>query len=218
MARHKKRAPKCVLQGMDNSLLGDGVAVQLEEDHIEIENENGIPKLAMGTMVKVVVYGLDGDVRVWAGRVYYSTMERLQVDNIVICSGSEKRKMYRVNVNSPAVLLVFSRRPSAEHGIGEKLFEEPVLVRDISSGGCLLEVSKHVMIADKALKLRLTLYGSVEDVHIEIMNARDKSVSEALYGASFTHLTPRVEQAIDMYLLKVQQDQIRRSRSRLWRD
>lgn len=215
--RQKKRAPKCVVQGMDNSLIGDGAAVRIEEDDfIEIENENGIPKLAMGTMVKVVVYG--ENIRVWAGRVYYSTMERLRVDNLVICSGSEKRKMYRVNVNSPATLLVYSRRPGADYEIGEKLFDEPVLVRDISSGGCLIEASKSISIAGRSLKLRLTMYGSVEDIPVEIMNARDKDVSTALYGLAFKHLTPRVEQAVDMYLLKVQQDQIRRSRSRLWRN
>lgn len=208
--RQKKKQLKCVLQGMDNALLGSGYAAKIEEDSIEIENENGMPSLPMGTQVKVVVYGLEGGMHVFSGHVYYASRERLRVDNIVLFAGSEQRKAYRVAINGPGMLLVYMRRPDGEYG--DKLFEEPVTVRDISSGGCLVEVDKNVHIRGRALKLRLTMYETIEEFELEIMSARDKSISEALYGMSFRNVNQRQEQVLDLYLLRVQQDQIRKSR------
>lgn len=208
--RQKKKRLKCVLQGMDNALLGSGYAVNIKEDSIELENENGLPTIPMGTQVKVVIYGLEKGIRVYAGYVYYSTKERLRVDNMVLCAGSEHRKTYRVTINSPAMLLVYTMRPDGEYG--DKLFDEPVTVRDISMGGCLVEVDKNARIRGRALKLRLTMYETIEDIELEVMSARDKSVSEALYGMSFRNVNQRQEQVLDLYLLRVQQDQIRRSR------
>ena len=208
--RQKKKRLKCVLQSMDNALLGSGFAAKIEEDSIEIENENGMPVLPMSTQVKVVVYGMENGMHVFAGRVYYSTKERLRVDSIVLCAGSEQRKAYRVTINGPGLLLVYAQRPGGEYG--DKLFEEPVTVRDISSGGCLIEVDKNARIRGRALKLRLTMYETVEELELEIMSARDKSISEALYGMSFQNVNQRVEQVLDLYLLRVQQDQIRKSR------
>lgn len=208
--RQKKKRMKCVMQGMDNSLLGSGYAAEITEEFVEIENENGLPKLPMGTQLKVLVYGLEGGLRVFAGNVYYSTEERLRVDNLIVCTGSEKRKSYRVTVNSPGMLLVYAQRPDGAYG--DKLFEEPVTVRDISSGGCLLLVDKKARILGRALKLRLAMYETVEEFALEIMSARDKSISEVLYGMSFRDVNQRVEKALDLYLLRVQQEQIRRSR------
>lgn len=85
-------------------------------------------------------------------------------------------------------------------------------MRDISSGGCLLVVDKKARIMGRALKLRLTMYETVEDLELKIMSARDQSTSEALYGMSFRNVNQRVEQVLDLYLLRVQQEQIRRSR------
>ena len=208
--RQKKKRLKCVMQGMDNSLLGSGFSSEITEDSVEIENDHGLPKLPMGMQLKVLVYGLEGGLRVFAGYVYYSTEERLRVDNLIVCTGSEKRKSYRVTVNSPGTLLVHTKRPDG--GYGDKLFEEPVTVRDISSGGCLLVVDKKARIMGRALKLRLTMYETVEDLELKIMSARDQSTSEALYGMSFRNVNQRVEQVLDLYLLRVQQEQIRRSR------
>ena len=208
--RKKTKQLKCVLQSMDNALLGRGFTTKIEEDSIEIENENGLPTLPMGTQIKVVVYGMEDGLHVFAGRVYYATKERLRVDNMVLCAGSEQRKAYRVTINSPGILLVYALRPGGEYG--DKLFEEPVTVRDISMGGCLVEVDKNAHIGGRALKLRLTMYETIEEFELEIMSARDKSVSEALYGMSFRNVNQRLEQVLDLYLLRVQQDQIRRSR------
>lgn len=208
--RQKHKRMKCVLQSMDNALLGSGFATKIEEDSIEIENENGMPVLPMGTQVKVIVYGMENGMHVFAGHVYYSVKERLRVDNIVLCAGSEQRKAYRVTINGPGMLLVYAQRPGGEYG--DKLFEEPVTVRDISSGGCLIEAEKNVHNRGRALKLRLTMYETVEELELEIMSARDKSISEVLYGMSFRNVNQRVEQALDLYLLRVQQDQIRKSR------
>lgn len=208
--RQKKKRLKCVLQSMDNALLGSGIAAKIEEDSIEVENEDGMPVLPMDTQVKVIVYGMESGMHVFAGRVYYSAKERLRVDNIVLCAGSEQRKAYRVAINGPGMLLAYVQRPNG--GYGDKLFEEPVIVRDISSGGCLLEVDKKARIQGRALKLRLTMYETVEEFELEIMSARDKSISEALYGMSFQNVNQRMEQVLDLYLLRVQQDQIRKSR------
>ena len=209
-AWQKKKRLKCVLQGMDNTLLGSGFAADIKEDSLEIENENGLPTIPMGTQVKIVIYGLEKGMRVFAGYIYYSTKERLRVDNMVLCAGSEQRKTYRVTINSPGTLLVYTMRPGGEYG--DKLFEEPVTVRDISMGGCLIEADKNAHIGGRALKLRLTMYETIEDIELELMSARDKSVSEALYGMAFRNVNQRLEQVLDRYLLRVQQDQIRRSR------
>lgn len=208
--RKKIKQLKCVLQSMDNALLGRGFTTKIEEDSIEIENENGLPSLPMGTQVKVVVYGMEGGTHVYAGNVYYATKERLRVDNIILCADSEQRKAYRVAINGPGMLLVYTRRPDGEYG--DKLFEEPVTVRDISMGGCLVEVDKNAHIRGRALKLRLTMYETIGELEMEIMSARDKSVSEALYGMQFQNVNQRMEQVLDLYLLRVQQDQIRKSR------
>ena len=206
----KKKRLKCVLQGMDNALLGSGFATKMKEDSIEIENENGLPTISMGTQVKVVVYGMEDGLHVFAGNVYYSTKARLRVDNMVLCAGSEQRKTYRVTINSPGTLLVYAKSP--EGGYGEKLFEEPVTVRDISSGGCLVVADKNIQIEGRVLKLRMTMYETIEEFELEPMSARDQSVSEALYGMAFRNVNQRMEQVLDLYLLRVQQDQIRKSR------
>lgn len=208
--RQKKKRLKCVLQTMENALLGSGYAVKIEEESIEIENENGLPSLPMGTQVKVIVYGMEGGMHVFAGHVYYAARNRLRVDSLILCVGSEHRKAYRVTINGPAMLLVYTLRPDGEYG--DKLFEEPITVRDISMGGCLVEVDKNARIRGRALKLRLAMYETVEELELEIMSARDKSISEALYGMAFRNVNQRVEQVLDRYLLRVQQDQIRKSR------
>lgn len=208
--RQKKKQLKCVLQSTDNILIGRGFTTNIGEDSIEIENENGLPSLPMGTQVKVVVYGMAGGTHVFSGHVYYASKERLRVDNIVLCTDSEQRKAYRVAINGPGMLMVYTRRPDGEYG--DKLFEEPVTVRDISMGGCLIEADKNVHIRGRALKLRLTMYETIGEFEMEIMSARDKSISEALYGMSFRNVNQRMEQVLDLYLLRVQQDQIRKSR------
>ena len=208
--RQKPKRLKWVLQGMDNALLGSGLAVRMKEDSIEIENENGLPSIAMGTQIKVVVYGMEDGLHVFVGNVYYSTKDRLRVDNMVLCAGSEQRKTYRVTINSPGTLLVYAMRPDG--GYGEKLFEEPVNVRDISMGGCLVEADKKANLGGRALKLRLTMYETIEEIDLKLMSAREKSVSEALYGMAFRNVNQRLEQVLDRYLLRVQQDQIRKSR------
>lgn len=206
-----KKKKLCVLQGMDNTLLGSGFLVQMTEDSIEIENANGLPTLPLDMQIKVTVHGLESGLHISAGRVYYSSSERLRVDDLVLCTGSEQRKTYRVTINSPGTLLVYALRPG-EGGYGDKLFEEPVTVRDISTGGCLLVVDKNVRIAGCGLKLRLTMYETIEEFDLEIMTARDKSISENLYGMAFRNVNQRMEQVLDLYLLRVQQEQIRRSR------
>lgn len=208
--KQKKRGLKCILLGMQNELVADGLAVDIGEDSIDVENENGLPILPMGEQLKLQVYGIEGGSRIWMGRVYYSTAEKLQLDNIVICSAAEKRKAYRVNVSSPAHLLGYLPGEG-----GELIFDEPILLRDVSSGGCLAEVRKGLPIGGKRLKVRITMYGAVELLEVEIRNARDKDSSTALYGLQFTKLNPRIEQEIDLYLLRVQQEQIRRNRNRL---
>ena len=211
--RLKKKRLKCVLQGMDNVLLGSGFIVRYDEDSmdsVEVENENGLPTISMGTQVKVVVYGMQDGMHVFAGNVYYSTKDRLRVDNMVLCAGSEQRKTYRVTINGPGMLLVYVKRPDGEYG--DKLFEEPVTVRDISMGGCLIEADKRIQIGGRALKLRLTMYETIEEIELNLKSAREKSVSETLYGMSFRNVNQRQEQVLDRYLLRVQQDQIRRSR------
>ena len=213
MIRRKKRGMKCVLQGMHNELIADGSAVLIGTDTIDVENSDGLPTLALGTFIKVIVYRPEGGTQVWAGNVYYSTQEKLRIQDAYDCSNQEKRKTYRVSVNCPAQLILFRKNVQEE----EKLREESILVRDISAGGCLIEVPGQTNIAGKSLKLRLSLYSTVEEIRVEIKNCRKGAEGQVLYGMAFTDMNTRVEHEIDMYLLKIQQEQIRKSRNRLWR-
>lgn len=218
--RQRTAMPRCVLQNLDNSLLSSGQVARMGDTFLEITSTNSLPVLLSGSQAKVVVYDADNQVRVWKGKVYYSSADRLRLEDIVLCSDSEKRKLHRVNVRNPATLLVFKRKqeePDPDDTKGEscyglKLMEVPVIVRDISAGGCLIEMTKRVNLKGRALKLRLTLLDTIEEVHVEIRNTREKSQTDALYGFKFLHTNQRVEKAIDAYIFKAQQEQIRKSR------
>lgn len=213
--RRKKKGVKCVLQSDSNELLADGVATAAEEGAFEITSEKGLPPLAMGSLVKLVMHGEDGAARVWRGRVYYSNREKLRVEEATLCSGNEKRKTYRVNVNNDARLTAYSRGG----GSLRKAWVEMVKLRDISSGGCLIETRKDLELEPGnpglRLMLRITLHSSVEEVEVAVKSRLNKKSDVAMYGLEFVELNQRVAHAIDMYVLKLQQDQIRKSRNSL---
>ena len=218
IGRQRKPMPRCVLQSMDNALMGSGRIARREDTFLEMISNNPLPVLMKGTMAKIVVYDIS-QVSVWKGTVYYSTYERLRLEDIVLCSDSEKRKLHRVDIRNPAKLLVFKRNPepdeedkTGESVYGLKLMEVPVVVRDISSGGCGIEMTKRVNLRGRALKIRLTTLDSVEEIQVEIRNSREKNADTMLYGFMFLNTNQRVEKAIDAYIFKVQQEQIRKSR------
>lgn len=208
----KRKGVKCILQGPGNELLADGTAYHTDKDSLEIESRKGLPILTLGSRVKLVLHE-PGGVQVWQGRVYTSTGDVLRVSEAQVCSTSEKRKTYRVNVNSDARLTAYQRQGSSLH----KVWEEMVKLRDISSGGCLIQTRKEFNLApnDTSLKytLRITLYSSVEEVMVLVKSKFKRSEDSNLYGLEFSELGQRVEQAIDQYVLKLQQDEIRRSRN-----
>ncbi len=223
LQRQKKNTPRCVLQTMDNTLLGSGRVARMEYENIEspfieVSSEHALPLLRKDTKIKIVIYESGGRVTVWTGLVYYSAEDRLRVESVVMCSNSEKRKLHRVTIYSPASLLVYNKvkgeagDDTGETTFGTKLLEVPVIIRDISSGGCLIEMTKRVNIAGRALKVRLAMYSEVGDLQVEIRNVREKNSTERLYGMRFMHMNQRVEQAVDSYIFKVQQEQIRKNR------
>lgn len=211
--RRKKKGFKCVLQSDANELIADGTAVFLAEDSLEVESVKGMPSLVMGSQVKMVVYGEGGEMKVYRGKVYYSNKDKLRVDDAYLCSTNEKRRTYRVNVNNDARLTAYRR----VGGGLRKEWVEMVKLRDISSGGCLIETRKDLILkkSDPAqrLMLKLTLYNSVEEVEVTVKSILNKKPDVGMYGLEFAELGQRVSHAIDMYVLRLQQDQIRRSRS-----
>lgn len=213
--RHKKKGVKCVLQSDSNELLADGVALADGESAFDLTSEKGLPPLAMGCIVKLVMHGEGTEARVWRGKVYYSNREKLRVEEAVLCSGNEKRKTYRVNVNNEARLTAYSRAG----GSLQKAWLEMVKLRDISSGGCLIETRKDLVLQPGnpglLLMLRITLHSSVEEVEVTVKSRLDKKTDAAMYGLEFVEPSQRVAHAIDMYVLKLQQDQIRKSRQSL---
>lgn len=208
----KRKGVKCILQGPANELLADGTAYHTDQDSLEIESRKGLPILTLGSRVKMILHE-PGGAQVWQGRVYTSTGEVLRVSEAEVCSTSEKRKTYRVNVNSDARLTAYHREGNSLN----KVWEEMVKVRDISSGGCLIQTRKEFNLApnDPSLKytLRLTLHNSVEEVMVLVRSKFKRTENANLYGLEFSELGQRVEQAIDQYVLKLQQDEIRRSRN-----
>lgn len=217
IGRQRTPVRRCVLQDMDNALLGSGRIARMEENFLEMVSNNTLPLLLKGSLAKVVVYDVS-QVSVWKGTVYYSTTERLRLEDIVLCSDSEKRKLHRVDVRNPAKVIVYKRNEQAgEDGSPEpvwglKLMEVPVIVRDISSGGCGVEMTKRVNLKGRLLKIRLTLHDSIEELQVEIRNSREKTEDTMLYGFMFINTNPREEKAIDAYIFKVQQEQIRKHR------
>ncbi len=213
--RRKKTGVKCVLQSESNELLADGVAQAGGEGAFDITSGKGLPPLAMGSLVKLVMHGEDGAARVYRGKVYYSNREKLRVEEAVLCSDNEKRKTYRVNVNNDARLTAYTRA----RGSLQKAWIEPVKLRDISSGGCLIETRKDLELESGnpglRLMLRITLHSSVEEVEVVVKSRLDKKADAAMYGLEFVELGQRVSHAIDMYVLKLQQDQIRKRRNSL---
>ena len=75
-----------------------------------------------------------------------------------------------------------------------------------------IEMTKRVNLRGRALKIRLTTLDSVEEIQVEIRNSREKNADTMLYGFMFLNTNQRVEKAIDAYIFKVQQEQIRKSR------
>ena len=212
--RRKKKGFKCVLQSDANELIADGTGVFLSENSLEIESAKGLPSLPMGSQIKLVVYGEGGEMKVYRGKVYYSNKDKLRVDEAYLCSTNEKRRTYRVNVNNDARLTAYRRVGSSLR----KDWVEMVKLRDISSGGCMIETRKDRLLKKNdpthRLMLRMTLCNSVEEVEVTVKSVLNKKPDVAMYGLEFVELGQRVGHAIDMYVLRLQQDQIRRSRNK----
>lgn len=203
----------CEVRSMRNVLLLVGVVESAESDSVMLRdaNENPLPLLMYQTPVKLSVLQDDGEFMVYMGLVFISTADRLEIMQLTTLQQYERRNFFRVTTEVPVTLF-------AEIGDGDGMmrfdaFGEPAaqgIMRDISLGGCLLELPERLPIG-KAYYARFQLLHVTHDLRLVIGRETENSTEEALlYGCMFERNRDPIIDAVCRDLFALQRLSLKR--------
>lgn len=211
MSSSKYDGRPCEVTDFNNRLIGTGRIVS-SDDSLDIYGSAGrMPILPLGTVVKVKVRQPEGGMKILAGSIYISNRNFFRVTAIKSVAEYERRRFFRVAVNLSASILL----PQAEEPLGSKIANEkifPARIKDISLCGMQIETSL-CFSKGEHLRVRMAMDHSAEEELEAVVRRiikRDQRLS--YYGCELLALPLYAEQRLYAFILKQQQEQIRRNR------
>lgn len=197
----------CEVTDLNNRLIATGY-LDLVGDEAEVRDTSGnLPILGLNTMVKISVRNSKVGTWVMTGRVYISDRSFLRITELKNCTESEKRRFFRLAVDHSAALLL----PSLGGRIARRQ-KVPVRLRDISLCGLQVETERHFDMGDQ-LTVSIAMNHN-EEVELEVVVRRiiQRDGRPTCYGCELMELSAYAERQLCAFILRQQQEQIRRSR------
>ena len=204
----------CVIKSTSNDLLTMGTLHKIKDTYIDINSSrNELPEIPYNMVVKVEIYNTKLGFRVLVGNVYLSTSKIARIINLTEATNDERRQYFRISSRSRAVILRLSHKYVDENGntAETEYLNQNVQLVDISLGGLMFKSGLELAIGDGF------------DIVIEEM--RDSMIYNCIirrrvpradsligYGCEFMDMTNLQEDLLYKYILKRQNDQLRRIR------
>ena len=203
----------CEVKDLSNKLIAVGV-IRTVDNALEVQDITmRMPILKLNSWVKLCVRGRDGKMVVLAGQVYISNRRFLRVVEVQSMADREKRRFFRLSIDHSATLFFPAADPAAnqsehpEEGI-------PVRVKDISLCGMLIQSSLEFETGSR-MQVQMTLnQNRIETIDLVIRREADWDNKSRYYGCEIVDMPSRVEQGLCVFIMREQQEQIRRSRNR----
>jgi len=203
----------CEVKDLNNKLIAVGV-IRAVDDALEIQDVTmRMPILELNSWVKLCVRSRDGKMVILAGQVYISNRRFLRVVKVQSMADREKRRFFRLSIDHSATLFFPAVDPSEnqdenpEEGI-------PVRVKDISLCGMMLQSNRKLEIGSR-MQVQMTLnQNRMETIDLVIRRETARDNRSWCYGCEIVDMSPRVEQGLCSFIIREQQEQIRRSRDR----
>jgi hypothetical protein len=198
----------CEVCSMENSLILLGYISSFLEDGIQIESkEDKMPIIHCNTPVKIRVMNSKLGFRILVGRVYLSTDSLLRVVEVQDCMDYEKRKFFRVRVDTVAEAIPVPPVTENEENT-EPIRPIRVEIRDISLSGLFFISGLEMSIGDQLI-VNLSIYDTVislvcKVVRIIPMELRTKKG----YGCEFLDTSGKQFDLLCKYLFDCQRQQI----------
>lgn len=190
----------CVVKTKNNDLLTMGTLQRIKQSYIDISNaRNELPEIPYNLLVKIEVYNSQVGFRVLLGMVYISSSSLLRIINLSEAAGDERREYFRINVRDPGYLY------------DENADELEVELVDISLGGLLFKARRQFAI-DDCLTIRIPVIEHTVPFHCIVRRhvAFDKGYFG--HGCEFMELTMVQEDLLYKFMLKKQNEQLKRVR------
>ncbi len=204
----------CVIKSTSNDLLTMGTLHKVRDTYIDINSSrNELPEISYNMVVKVEIYNAKLGFRVLVGNVYLSTAKIARIINLTEATNDERRQYFRISSRSKAVILRLNHSYTDDNGeSGEQEYlNQNVQLVDISLGGLMFKTDLDLSVGD------------IFDIVIEDM--RDSMIYNCTirrivpradnligYGCEFMDMTNLQEDLLYKYILKRQNDQLRRIR------
>lgn len=192
----------CVIKAKNNDLLSMGTLHRIKESYIDISNaRNELPEIPYNMLVKIEIYNSRLGFRVLIGRVYISSAKMARIIDLNEASGDEKREYFRINIMENAE--VYYKREIAK--------ELEVELVDISLGGLLFKTREEFHV-DELLSIRIPAIHRAEPFPCIIRRNVEFQYGFRGYGCEFLSLSRIQEDLLYKYMLKKQNDQLKRVR------
>lgn len=190
----------CVIKTKSNDLLTMGTLQKIRESYLDISNtRNELPEIPYNMLVKIEIYNSQIGFRVLLGSVYISSSRLVRIINLSEAAASEKREFFRINIREPGYLY------------DENADEFEVELVDISLGGVLFKSKREYRIGEQ-LTIRIPILGSTTAFHCIVRRHVEFDKGYLGCGCEFTELTMLQEDQLYKFMLKKQNDQLKRVR------
>lgn len=202
----------CVIKTVKNDLITLGVLRRIGNSYIDIGvTRNELPLIPYNLPVKVEVYNTKLGFRVVGGNVYLSTREVTRIVQLVEVTDDEKREFFRISCRDTAVIYNFQGEDYDDDGEKPDVNGIKVRLVDISLGGILF-CGKDLFKVGDMFNIVFPAMGSSVLFACKVKRKEKREKDEFGYGCEFQNKASRQEDMLYRYILKLQNDQLRRMR------
>lgn len=190
----------CVIKTIKNDLLTMGVLQTIKGSYIDISNaRNELPEMPYNMPVKIEIYNSQIGFKVILGKVYISSHKLARIIDICEATNDERREYFRINISGEGYIYI-NRDEDYE-----------VELVDISLNGVLFKCLKEFQIGEM-FSIRIPAVGQAEAFGFIIRRLTSFQQDYNGYGCEFTSLTSIQEDMLYKYMLKAQNDQLKKVR------
>ncbi|MBU9739279.1 PilZ domain-containing protein [Diplocloster agilis] len=202
----------CVVKTKNNDLLTMGTLHRVKEKYIDISSSrNELPEIPYNLLVKVEIYNTRIGFRVLIGRVYISTKQMARITDLNEATNDERREYFRISTRDEGIIYNLVRKAEEEEAQNEDANDIRVQLVDISLGGLMFKI-KRELTPDDSFNIMIPKLGDSMLYACEIRRRVERADGYLGYGCEFMEMTVLQEDLLYKYILKRQNDQLRRIR------
>ncbi|MCU6734555.1 PilZ domain-containing protein [Diplocloster agilis] len=202
----------CVVKTKNNDLLTMGTLHRVKEKYIDISSSrNELPEIPYNLLVKVEIYNTRIGFRVLIGRVYISTKQMARITDLNEATNDERREYFRISTRDEGIIYNLVRKAEEDEAQNEDANDIRVQLVDISLGGLMFKI-KRELTPDDSFNIMIPKLGDSMLYACEIRRRVERADGYLGYGCEFMEMTVLQEDLLYKYILKRQNDQLRRIR------